>query len=125
MARGRIFPDERDDELIIAVGLADALPGDSVTAVRELEHDAPPFRPRGLVIEDPHLWEIEQLVIGRFPQLAPGPIPAAMFANVGEGFEIELQTIMPSTLTEITARNISDAPARFRAKLVGFSVPGR
>jgi hypothetical protein len=63
---------------------------------------------------------IVNIVVGKdSQQVAPAPIPAVAFSEVGVGVRLMLDTAQPGVLITLQVQNISLVPARFYAALIG------
>ena len=110
------FPDELAHELFFPTWLAK--PGEVYTLSRGLQKGRV-FRPRKLVIASgADAFEIFSLLMMGEEQLAAGPIPGVLFAATVTNVELVLPIMAAEAFVTITIKNVSDAPAEFRAGLL-------
>jgi hypothetical protein len=141
MARGRLFPDEQPDELILCDPSVEVAAGAEVEIARELERDARAFRPFAIVLRAPvdarspatssprfpSGWMLAGLRFGADEQIAntASPIPCEMFDPLYHPPALELATIAPGLVVRVRLVNASPYHRRVSVRLLGNEIVPR
>lgn len=66
---------------------------------------------------------LNDIIVGKDSQkVAPDPLPAEVFTEVGVDVNLNLDTAQPGVIITLNVTNIDTDPHRFRAALIGTSV---